>query len=320
MKKLLLIGIVVLAGIKVNAQCCSAGNPAGGDGTNDGLNKNELRIATSFKHSLSKDYYNLDKKTVLPYIAKSYYDFTALSISYGILPRLTINTEIGYFIDKTQIENVSSQNDVIKAHGLGDLAFSLRYKLIKTVKPITQMVISAGMKLPIGAFNEEIDGVTIPISLQPSSGALIYNASLFYSRKHANHKYGWKTFAMVELSNFIEKGYLIYKYGNYYQFSLAATYTLHKKMLFIGNAKLEFRGHDTRESNIKIESSGSRIVYFNPQFQYTFKKNWSLICMTDIPVYKYVNGSQLTNKYSFSIAVFKTLNLKKKPASEIPKE
>ena len=294
------------------AQCCSAGSPVGGDGSNDGLNKNELRINTSFKRSLSKDYFHNDSKTEVPYVDKSYFDYSNLSLTYGLFKRFSVYTELGYFYDKTQKVKINNDNIIIQSHGIGDLEFNARYTAVKTVKPLSGLVFSVGIKLPVGVFSEQINEVTIPISLQPSSGALKYNASAFYSRKKSEVNFGWNSFALFEISQFIKKDYLIYKYGNYFQFALAGTYTISKKINFIANAKIEMRGKDKRESNIEIESSGSTVVFFNPKLIYNFKNKWSCIVMTDIPIYKYVNGYQLTNKSSFQFGIRKILKFCKK--------
>jgi len=280
-------------------QCCSAGSPLGGDGCYDGLNKNDIRIFASYKNSLSKDYYHFEKKYNIPYVQKSYFDYGNLSLTYGLFSRFSLHTEVGYFIDKAQELNINNENEVIKAKGLGDLAFNIRYVAIETIKPISQLVFSAGMKAPIGSFKEEINGITIPVSLQPSSGAFKYNASAFYYRKRSDRKLGWNGFAHYEISQTIEQGYLIYRYGDYFQFTLGGLFTINKNFIFTANAKLEWRGKDTRESGIKIESTGSRVIYFNPQLMYSFKSKWAIILMSDIPVYKYVNGYQLTNRFSF---------------------
>ena len=291
------------------AQCCSAGNPVGGEGSIEGLNKKELKIFSSYKHSLSEDYYHFDAKYNIPYIDKSYYDFVNTSFTYGILPKFAVHAEIGYFIDKIQELNLNNEKTIIKSHGLGDLGIQARYTVLKTVKPISQLVLSMGAKIPIGDFNEELNGITIPLSLQPSSGALKYNMAVFYSRNRIERKFGWHTYSMFEMSNTINQGFLVYKYGNYFQFSLAGNYKPIKNLLLIGNLKFEWRDLDTRESGIKVESSGSRVVYFNPQIIYTIKSTWNFILLADIPLYKYVNGYQPTNKFSFQVGVSKSFSL-----------
>lgn len=290
-------------------QCCSAGNPVGGDGSNDGLGKNELRILASYKYSNSKDYFHNESKVEIPYIEKSYFDYSNFSLTYGLSNRFSLHSELGYFIDKTQELKMNNENDVINSHGLGDLSFNVRYTAVKTVKPISQLVFSTGMRFPIGAFNEEIDGVTIPISLQPSSGALKYNASAFYNRKITNTKFGLTSFAFYEISQTINQGYLIYQYGNYFQFAIAGTYALTKSFNVIINSKLEWRGRDKRESKIKVESSGSRVIFINPQIVLNLKNKWGIILTGDLPIYKFVNGYQLTNRFSFQIGIRKNLTL-----------
>ena len=293
-------------------QCCTAGNPSGGDGSNDGLNKNELRIFTSNKYSLSKQYFYHDSKADIPYIEKSYYNYQNLSLTYGVLPRLSLHTEVGYFFDKAQLVNINNEKENISSHGLGDFAFNIRYIALKTVKPLSQLVFSGGIKVPIGVFNEEINGITIPISLQPSSGALKGNASVFYSRKRADKKIGWNSYALFEISNTINKGYLVYKYGNYFLFAFAGTYSINKNLNCLINTKFEWRGYDKRESDIEIVSSGSKVLYINPQLIYTLKQSWSMILMCDIPLHKYVNGYQLTNKFSTQIGIRKNFSFCKK--------
>jgi len=312
MKKItILILLVSFISVNSNSQCCSAGNPLGGDGTNEGLNKNELKVFTSYKHSLSKYYYHLDAPCDIPNIEKSYYDYQNISFTYGIFSRLSVYTELGYFSNKTQEVKLTNDEITIKSGGLGDLGVSLRYMLLKTVKPISQLVVSGGAKFPIGAFNEEIDGATVPISLQPSSGALKFNAGIFYTRKRSDRKFGWNSFLFFETCNTINQGYLVYKYGNLMQLSLAASYEIHKKLNFLLNSKVEWRTHDVRENELMIESTGSKVVYLNPQLMYAFLPGWSFMAMADIPVYKYVNGYQLTNRYSFQLGVRKSFMMGK---------
>ena len=303
-----IILLFLLISTKSFSQCCSAGNPLGGDGSHEGLNKNELTFFTSFKYSISKYYYFHDSKTEIPNVEKSYYDYQNLTLSYGISSRLSIKTELGYFYDKTQVDNINNEEILFKSKGLGDLGFTVRYTIIKTFKPQSQLVLSGGTKIPIGAFNEDINGVTVPIALQPSSGALKFNGSVFYSRKRADRKLGWNTYLLFEASNTINQGYLVYKYGNLMQYSLAATYSFNKQFNFLLNSKFEWRAHDKRENETIIESTGSKVVFLNPQLIYTIKSNWSVLAMLDIPVYKYVNGYQLTNQFSLQFGLRKVFN------------
>jgi len=102
---------------------------------------------------------------------------------------------------------------------------------------------------------------------------------------------------------------LVYRYGNYFQLAFAGSYAITGKFNVTANTKFEVRGKDKRESGMIIESSGGRVVYLNPQLMYSFLPEWSIILMSDLPVYKYVNGYQLTNKFSVQVGIRKDFRL-----------
>jgi hypothetical protein len=72
--------------------------------------------------------------------------------------------------------------------------------------------------------------------------------------------------------------------------------------------KYEFRGKDQRENEEVVESSGSHLVLINPQITYNFKRGWSVMVLADLPVYKYVNGEQLTNSYAIQCSLYKRIH------------
>jgi Putative MetA-pathway of phenol degradation len=291
----------------VKAQCCSAGNPVGGDGEQQIISKNEWHIYSFYKYSNSKDYFHESTKTDITNIEKSFYDFANLRLSYGFSHRLSLHTEIGYFLNKTQDVNLSSGPERIRANGLGDLLINLKYNIYYNLESKRKLTIYGGVKLPIGAFNQTQDGVYIPISLQPSAGAYKLNAGLYYSSAFKNKKFGYISFLNYEWSNRIEKDFLIYKYGGFLQFALGTYLPISEKANFATLLKYEFRGHDKRENDLVIESTGSHVFYFSPTFAYSLPKNWKVLLTAQLPLYKYVHGYQLTNKYSYQIGIRKII-------------
>ena len=308
MKKFfILILFLCIITSNISAQCCSAGNPVGGDGFQDGLNRNQLRIYSLYRHSLSKDYFNENEKINVPELQRSYYDFVNLSFNYGINERMTIVSRLGYFINKKQELLINNQDIDILARGFGDLSFNFRYSLIKKKIKASQLTLSVGTIIPIGNFNERMDGILIPLSIQPSSGSFKYNFGIFYGLNSKNKTFGFSTFAFSEFSSKINKDFLEYKYGNYFQLSISATYLFKRKLLFISNFKYEYRTNDIRENEQVVESSGGSVIYFSPQIQFEFFPTWIFAFNYQIPVFKYVNGYQLTNKNAFSFGIIKNI-------------
>jgi hypothetical protein len=73
-KSVLIIAILFFVAGKVSDQCCAAGNPVGGDGSQDGLRQSELRIFAAYRYSLSRDFFAGTSKLDINNIEKSYYN------------------------------------------------------------------------------------------------------------------------------------------------------------------------------------------------------------------------------------------------------
>lgn len=304
---LIIVLCLFINNMQLYAQCCSAGSPSGSDGVLGGISKNELILNIFHRHSLSKDYFHQSVKTEMPVIDRSFFDFLNFTASYGISDKFAFHTELGYFVDKTQRVFFDSTLHKIQSRGLGDLSIALKYKLYNSFDRQKQLIVTGGLKIPVGAFNEEQNGITIPVSLQPSSGALKMNGSLYFMQKNPAKKIGWNMLIMAELSNRIEKGFIEYKYGNYLQYMAGTNFTHNKNLISYLNIKYELRGRDQRENKTIIESSGGHVVYLNPSIKLSLPKNWSIIILGDIPVYKYVNGYQLTNFFAFQTGIRKDI-------------
>jgi len=52
-----------------------------------------------------------------------------------------------------------------------------------------------------------------------------------------------------------------------------------------------------------IESTGGHVLFINPIMRYNIAPNWSLLLSGDIPIYKNVNGYQLTNQFGLQIGI-----------------
>ncbi len=294
------------------SQCCSAGNPVGGDGSYDGLSAKQIRLMASFQQSFSRDYFHGSKKEDIQHIDRSVYHFGNISLSYGIFKQTTLHTELGYFFDKSQELSLQSGEETIESKGLGDLSINIRQALFKQKLPNSaQLVAMLGTRLPVGAFNEQSNGVKIPISLQPSSGAFKLNGGLFYAKKKKGNLFGYSSIFYFEWSNAIDKDFLYYKYGNYFMWELSCVYSKTSNFSAMLSAKFEYRDKDTREDNIEISSTGSKLVYLKPQVHYQIYSGLFLIAQAEVPIYKYVNGYQLTNLYAFQIGLMKTFTAAK---------
>lgn len=70
--------------------------------------------------------------------------------------------------------------------------------------------------------------------------------------------------------------------------------------------------------NIYPESTGNRKVFVAPQISYSFK-NLTIYALSEIPVYQYLNGSQVGSQYQFTSGISYKFNLKKKEIQPLEK-
>lgn len=310
MNKMLWIcsAIFLLLPTMVKAQCCAAGNPLSGDATASGLPKNNLRISTSFRHSYSDKFFFEDQFYQQNFVENSRYNFTSLQTIYGISDKWAAGAEMGYFIDKSQASLVPYPN-TLSANGLGDLLLFSRYRIMKKVKPIEDLSVMAGVKIPIGAFDVSDDGVRLPVSLQPSSGAMKFQLSLSFMHQKSGSKFSYFTQAFGEISSAINSDFFQYHYGPLAYLTFSPGYRFLGKWQFNIPLRAEWRGKDKRDDDLLIDNSGSVAIYAGLQCRRNVAKNWSFRAAFEKSLYKYVNGYQLTNAYSFNVGVLYNINL-----------
>ena len=229
-------------------------------------------------------------------------------MAYGITNRLSVRGDLGYFLSKTKIYNIEGW-DHMKGYGLGDAELSIRYVVIKRVLKKFDIIPGIGVKLPVGVFDQVVDDVKLPISLQPSSGSLKYNINIFVFKGINKHSVSFRAFA--EFANPIQSQNFNYKYGNLYIFSAYGSFVVSKKINLLSQLRYEYRRKSMRENKQIVASSGGKVLFFIPQINVMPSESLGISLYANIPLYKYMNGIQLSNKYAISIKVYKSFNFNK---------
>lgn len=307
---LYIVAALLLLPLVNQAQCCSAGNPLSSDLLQEGVQKNTLRLITQFKHSYSDQYFTENRAVDVPQIRFSRFNFTSFQFIYGITNRLNVQGELGYFIDKSQSIDIQGIQ-LLTAHGIGDLGMSMKYRFLKETVKKHQLSATAGVKFPVGAFDQEMDGITLPLSLQPSNGAMKYTGSLFYAFHKPDSKFGFHWISSMEICSVIKSKNFYYKYGNLLTSSISASYKIHKKISLGIQTRLEHRNQDIREIEQVVSSTGSDVIFAAPSLQFKLPWNLEAFLQADFPIYKKVNGFQLTNKYSYNFSLARRISFQK---------
>lgn len=316
MKQYLIILIIfLLFGSSVHAQCCSAGNPFF-YGELSSLNKKNLQFVAGYKYGTSSQYYSGSEKVEIDFVNKAYFNYLTLQFIYGLTERITLQADLGYFLNKTETY-LKEGWETSNGFGLGDANLTVKYLAYSNFKKHLKIVPAIGITFPIGVFDQEVNHVKLPITVQPSSGSFKYQASLFLSKGANNGKFNFTLFGLYEYAQLINSENFYYKYGNQYLISFLTSYKIGKKLSLALEARSENRARAVRNDGQVVESSGFNIIYIVPHLSWAFYNNWYLALNADFPVYKYYNGIQLSNTYSFSLRLSYMINLGKKDLNEL---
>ena len=311
----------VFSALPCVAQCCSTGSPVGASVYVGVLGKNYLRAITYYRHSYSDTYYEGSGKTTDNVdLANSSYNFAGIAVAYGITKRLTIETDAGYYFDKTQNHN----NPLVpqsKGYGMSNGSVTLKYGAF--IKPASQVEITAGagFRYPFTLNPQYIDGHQVSRDLQPSTNAFGASAMLFLNKGFPSITLRIFSINRYDYNFRIKNDYIQqtdYKYGNILLNSIFVSKKIMKYFFGIIQIRNEWKTNDQDYANTndeggnKVINSGFDLVTVSPQLSYSIVGKWNLTILCDIPVYKYYNGKQMTPKYSFAVSLTRDFNLGKK--------
>lgn len=295
----------------INAQCCAAGNPVSSNCTIGDYGKDMLSVSIYHIYSNSDTYFNGTEKLDKEYI-KTAYNFTYLSISYGLTSKLKLLADAGYFANKSQI--FVNQNYERFARGIGDLNIGISYDTYSSEDEEFRLSQTARVTVPIGEFKQVFDGIELPIDLQSSSGNYKINYGISLSKRFGNSGFSLFSVNSFEMSQFIKTSTSNYKYGNLYNLSLIGAYRISNELNGLLQLRCEIRDKALNNSISEpnrysyINSTGGVIAFISPQVNYTFNNDWTVSLQVNYPFFKNVYGEQLTSKYSIQAGISKSFD------------
>lgn len=325
---ILLLSLSICSGYMYSQGCCSGGSasPVAG-GTSQGvLNDRQVEIASNYQLYSSNRFFAQDRDTVAMFSNLSS-NYTYFRFAYGVSPKLTMSLESGYYINKTMIG--LDKKDVIKTSGIADLIIFPRYQVYYncTENKKTEFTVGLGYKMPIGSHDDSTVFYTDPLSgknyyqTAPPTVQLTNGANDFILYSFFFNSFLKKNFRVFANSIYVHKGWnsLGQKFGDYASLSVFFGKTFFKRMGVTVQLKGEYISKMKTDKlvdmiayyNVYPQSTGSRNVFIAPQISYSYKA-LTVYAMSEIPVYQYVNGSQVGSQYQFTSGISYKFGLKKK--------
>ena len=298
--------------------CCSggAGSPIAGGAATGVLQENQMEISINYQNNSSNKFFaaNRDTNSLFNNLNSDYLFFR---VDYGLSKKFTLSLASGYFLDKSKIGKDNS--DTISSNGVGDLIIFPRYSIYNKTANFkrTAVVIGLGLKIPLGSHNDTtnlgsygIDNYQMnPPMLQTTNGSqdLMFNS--FFFREYQKSK-----LRLFISSLYVKKGYnsLGIKYGDYTSVGFFASKTFFYRWGVTAQLKAEkidqikvannIEEWDLLEYSITPESTGSKKWFFIPQLSYS-KNGLTVYATSEIPLYQYLNGTQIGSQNQFTVGV-----------------
>lgn len=291
----------LFSGGEILAQCCSPGNPVGGTANLSIVAKNKLRMNTFFRHGYADTYFEGSSKSNFLFVDKASYNYLGTILTYGLMNRLSIEAELGYYFNRSQNYNINASTYSLQGFGLRDGVFTLKYNLYKNAGKELEFTGGLGAKIPFRKNPQDANNVELPIDVQPSDMAFGVVAQTFL----------YKGFIVNGLHFFLLNRYektfenpQQYQYGQAFYSSLFISKALNTHWSLIMQIRDEWRDADKR-FNQRVPSSGGNVLFVAPQATYSIRQKWNFSVLADIPVYRMYSGTQLSPKYAFSILISK---------------
>jgi len=234
---------------------------------------------------------------------------TALGISYGLTPKLTLSAHVPY-ISRKRIREGELEDDgeaevdnLGDAKGLGDILLNAQYKFFD--HPKTQASVLFGLKTPSGNTHEKIRGGARrhEAEFQPGSGA--WDPTLGFAISH--QRGAFSLHGSIDY-HFVNDGSQNTNLGDLIDYDLAVVYRFtpshehegRKHTDWYWDGMLEMNGESRDKTTVKGENNnneGGDLIYLSPGIRLSSNQGFSAYLSLGLPVYEDLNGQQSKPDY-----------------------
>jgi hypothetical protein len=232
---------------------------------------------------------------------------------YAFSNRISMGFSLPYvFRTENNTESVSSFSSLASS-GLGDILLQLNYAIKKS--GMTNILVSSAIKIPSGS-NEEVNefGFTLPSDLQPGTGSWDL---VFAGLTEVNSIWGGHVnFNILLSARFNGEGTRFeakqsYQFGHAFQLISGLNYEfILKKNYLIPSVNISYRRTLRDLTNEALTpNTGGDWVNLVPGIS-LYLSNYTFLFSSAIPIFRYLEGTQLTSSYQVYFQVEYTIKSK----------
>ncbi len=261
------------------------------------LKEGNIRALAFYSFSNGDKYYSgntaIDSGTVKEFNSS----YSGILIGYGLFDSFTLDLELGYFLNKSQ----DFGEYTLSGAGFSHLTIYEKYNIFNSRAKEWEWTVGLGEKIPINNNSQNL-----PQNIQSSTGAF---GLILLSYLHKGYRESGLHLILVNRAEFNTENGSNYLYGNSFTNSFFITKSIFDKLVGMLEIRSELKLKDKRYDE-KVDDSGWNNITLSPQINYSFDK-FDFSFFFDLPVYKYYNGQQLTNKFNLGLSITWQMNLLK---------
>jgi hypothetical protein len=301
--------------------CCSGGIPL----------SNSIGITSAakgvFQLGIQYDYNNLN---TLNFESRKLNDNSRLRITHSILinadyaisDKFSVEGLFTWVNQRRLISQFGNENLDVTS-GIGDAVILFKYNLKDILAKNSSLNLGIGAKVPLGSSTKKSSqNITLNADLQPGSNAwdIIY-WSLF--SKTFNFRPTFNAFTrFIYRQTGVNKSYFgdsTYEFGDEFQFFIGISdqFSALKTKVFPGISFKYRKSQQDKIGGFDIENTGGHWVTVMPSFGINITPNLIYSAKAEIPIYSFVEGTQLTPTYRLTTGLLlkitpktKVINLK----------
>ena len=233
-------------------------------------------------------------------------------INYGLTERFSVSAIFTLLEQQRQTTSNFTISEILRTRGIGDGLFLLKYAVLpQSVQNRRQISIGGGVKVPVGQSDIKSNNILLAADMQLGTGAwdmvlwghaqqglftefpIIVYSTFSYRLNGTNDRFGQNT--------------LGYKFGDELVTSLAVNFN-HMTAI---NYNLGLRYRSTKADafdNNDVNNSGGKWLNFVPGINLNIYEKFGIRSEGELPLYRKLNGTQLTTSYTISFSLFYTIS------------
>ena len=300
MMRITVLILVFLSGPSIFSQtCCSGGVPLSNNLGLPNEGKGALLLGLNYDHN-NLNTLNAGSDKLDDNSRKRITNSILLNLGYSFSDRFSVEGLLTWVNQTRTISQFGNEN-FTETNGIGDAVFLLKYAVPDILGSKALLNLGVGTKAPLGKSDLTTEeGFQLTADLQPGSGAWDAIGWLSVSKgldfRPSATLSGNFTYRLTGKNSSYLNDTSVYEFGNVIQAQVGLT----DEFLWFGtifNPALILKYRQTSEDRIdasKLPNTGGRWVFVRPELQVQLTPKLSLVTRVELPMYSYVDGTQLT--------------------------